>query len=513
MKTLLGVASIGLLLITPQARPSSEIEFVGSVVFESISSKDGSLRRNPVGGAEVAVYGVAGGGAERRIGQATTSEDGVFAMTIPVPADVSEIFVQARTFSRDLVVGRGSGTTFRTFTMRSSPRVLRDEQARVGPFDLVSRDEGTQPEFSGFEVFEAARRLIRYVRSLGVGRPFDDALTIRIDDDTYYSSRRREIELAAEDGRDWDVLYHELGHVVQDDLRLAQGPGGEHSGEDLCKAPADRVQNPRGWSDEDWATRLAWAEGWATFFGLAVQRELGMVRLEITDVGDHFYHDIDPSDGAYWVSDDLESRRGLPDTAELGEGNEVAVARVLWDLFDDQEDGPDTLVVESLRDHLTRLEALAARSSGIERFGDAWQDLTFQRDLAAKVALGAIAARHGMGATLLAPAGAVDLSREVTFEWTGSDCGQPGYAGHRYRVHVWDPAFQEIIWISDETPAMSAAMPDHVQSQLRSAAGEPLLWFVETHNRALPAPRTYYSEARAFTVSRLPGSGHVEERP
>lgn len=504
MKTLLGVTSIGLLLISVQVRPSSEVEVVGSVAFASVSAKDGFLRRNPVGGVEVAVYGVADGGVARRIGRATTAEDGAFAMTVPDRADVSAIFVQARTFSRDLVVGRGSLTTFRGFTMRSSRQVLRDGQVRIGPFDLVSRGEGTQPEFSGFEVFEAARRLIRYVRSLGVGRPFEDALTIRIDDDTYYSSRRREIELAAEDGRDWDVLYHELGHVLQDDLRLAQGPGGEHSGEDLCKAPMDRVQNPRGWSDEDWATRLAWAEGWATFFGLAVQRELGMDRLEIADLGDHFYDDIDPSDGSYWVSDDLESRRGLPDTAELGEGNEVAVARVLWDLLDDQEDGSDTLAVESLRDHLTRLDALAARSSRIERFGDAWQDLTFQRDLATKVALGAIAARHGMGATLLAPAGAVDLSSQVTFEWTGRECGQPGYAGHRYRVHVWDSAFQNIIWISDETPATSAAMPDHVQSKLRSDAGEPLVWFVETHNRALPAPRTYYSEARGLTVSRLP---------
>ncbi|MCH8150208.1 MAG: hypothetical protein IH987_19890, partial [Planctomycetes bacterium] len=61
---------------------------------------------------------------------------------------------------------------------------------------------------------------------------------------------------------DWDVIHHEYGHYMMDEFNLEASPGGDHF-------TADCLSIRHG--SKDVGTRLAWAEGWATYFGISGQ--------------------------------------------------------------------------------------------------------------------------------------------------------------------------------------------------------------------------------------------------
>jgi hypothetical protein len=69
---------------------------------------------------------------------------------------------------------------------------------------------------------------------------------------SYYQGGDNSLHLDGDDGFDDVVALHELGHYVQDEYTVSDNPGGSHDG-----SPAD--------------PRLAWGEGGATWFAIAVR--------------------------------------------------------------------------------------------------------------------------------------------------------------------------------------------------------------------------------------------------
>lgn len=131
---------------------------------------------------------------------------------------------------------------------------------------------------------------------------------VRDDDDIHIPSHR---------DRSPDDANHEYGHFVHEKLygdSYWPSPGGSHN---LC----DDGQN----------TGLAWAEGFANFFGPRVNFEVNAPAAN----GDTSYSR--PWNGASW-SVDLESGSC---GSVLGHDNEMNVARSLWDLRDAANDGTD----------------------------------------------------------------------------------------------------------------------------------------------------------------------------
>jgi hypothetical protein len=123
---------------------------------------------------------------------------------------------------------------------------------------------------------------------------------------------------------DWDVLEHEYAHHVARWRGLDDSHGGPHSGSDNLGA-----------TDKYAGIRLAWTEGWATFFAISAQAALGTAALGIPNVGDSLYTDTGGGNWGY----DLETERGL------GEDNEISVQVALWDLFDSADDGVDHITL------------------------------------------------------------------------------------------------------------------------------------------------------------------------
>ena len=127
---------------------------------------------------------------------------------------------------------------------------------------------------------------------------------------SYYQGGNNELHLDGDDGFDDVVALHELGHYMQDEYSDSDNPGGSHDG-----SPAD--------------PRLAWGEGGATWFAIAVS---------------NLPYYIDWSMGGGW-SVELEQRvHAASLTGAMSQNvSEWMVAEVLWDITDSAVDGQDNV--------------------------------------------------------------------------------------------------------------------------------------------------------------------------
>jgi hypothetical protein len=143
---------------------------------------------------------------------------------------------------------------------------------------------------------------------------------------------------------DNSVIIHEYGHFLESQFSASDSPGGSHD--------ANSVIDPR----------LAWSEGWANFFGLAVS-------------GDPTYRDTyGNSDGTsgYYFLNDLETNSPSQDVpATLGEGNfrEFSITRALWDSIDPHPvsgAGTNEAVVDAATAPFSELWTVLSGSNGIK---------------------------------------------------------------------------------------------------------------------------------------------------
>ena len=141
-------------------------------------------------------------------------------------------------------------------------------------------------------------------------------------DGSYYDGTT--LNLLAPDRFDWDVALHEFAHYVADRLNIEDNPGGPHNDTNLSDL--------RG--SKSIGVRLAWGEGWPTYFAVATLHERA-AGLGIPNIGDTRYQDTEDAD----LDDDLEAN------ATLGEDNERTVMNILWDLYDAPNDNRDQVTL------------------------------------------------------------------------------------------------------------------------------------------------------------------------
>jgi hypothetical protein len=119
-----------------------------------------------------------------------------------------------------------------------------------------------------------------------------------------------EIDVESADGFNWDPVDHEYGHYVAGTFGFDDSGGAPHTGghEDL---------------------KLAWSEGYATYFAIAGQMALRgqPYAANVPRVGDTYYDDPGQD-----IHDDLST----PDPAnDVGEDNEDSISRALFQLSQD----------------------------------------------------------------------------------------------------------------------------------------------------------------------------------
>ena len=166
-------------------------------------------------------------------------------------------------------------------------------------------------------------------------------------DGTYFSAGENaayikgERDVNSDELGDW-VIIHEYGHYLADRFSKDDTPGGEH-------ALGERVD-----------PRLAWSEGWATFFA---QRTLGQP-IYIDTMGengaDTFYFDLDEDvpewdHPGYWSEHSVGST--LWDVAEQagGDGDHLGLGlKPIWSVSQDYLPGQPFVYLLSMADGLVR---------------------------------------------------------------------------------------------------------------------------------------------------------------
>lgn len=219
--------------------------------------------------------------------------------------------------------------------------------------------------------------------------------------DRYCGSGRCE-----EDAFDWEVLAHEAGHVVSYRAGIHDSPGGSHSScDDLWSD---------GRSKED-AAKLAWSEGWATFWGMVALQTEGVPSSFTGRLRDISYDDLPgpPHFEGGTISYSLED--GHPDHCDSddyakGDSNELAVAAALWDVWDDADDYGETT------DWTTSVMFDRLWDSDAKTFWAAWQALssgwTFDQRRSGQIILSA----NGYAPAGVAPYGQLTRCPE-RFSW------------------------------------------------------------------------------------------------
>ncbi len=131
-------------------------------------------------------------------------------------------------------------------------------------------------------------------------------------DGTYYSTSTNDLHFLGKstdsDSYDDMVILHEFGHWVSNNFSKDNSPGGTHT------------------ITGHYDIRLAWSEGWATFFGSSVRSYAGYSSPE-------YYIDTTGGTGNGNLLFSYEIKAPSYSSLATGSDNELSVSSVLWNIF------------------------------------------------------------------------------------------------------------------------------------------------------------------------------------
>jgi hypothetical protein len=383
----------------------------------------------------------------------TTDAMGVFTLALAPVADPVFVRVLARAPAIQVQRAQDKRDHFfdgeaRTPAQLSSPMTLR-----------VPR---TAEANGAFSILDAVTYGAAYVTTLPV-KVVERVLVRYPGQGTRYHAGENMIEIASDDPWDWDVVLHEYGHFVGARLDVDLNIGGFHDlGQNLAK-DSDKPQSQLS---------LAWGEGLATFFSIRAQVALGLSQMGMPRVGDARYTDPDEP-GMDFALDSLDSYKAL------GQDNEVAVSRILYDLVD----GPDPAFEDGVslgdRSVWKRLDAAKPKS-----LPSAWRMLTLKGAVLENAAIGGVFGAHGAAPRLNAPPQTAALSEIAPeFRWT-VPAGYPQHDQFALEILRLDGSS---VWRSADQPREPVSLTPTTQVwESVLAAGLPLAWVVHSWRSAAP---------------------------
>ncbi len=334
----------------------------------------------------------------------------------------------------------------------------------------ASNDEMNHPSNVAFEVYAAVDVMAR--RIVAMGHPGLRRVRVRYprsgDGSDYINDV---IRLGGSDAHDWDNIQHEYGHHLQAVLGISRSPGGRHGpGENLCLSRG-KLQG----------IRLAWGEGWPTFFSLVTQTEDQLASMNIPHLGDTRYTDVKP-DGTR-LEYDLENDRGRGGD---GEGNEVAVQRFLWDLYDTSATEAEQVAIPA-----STLLSLAVNDSSIT-LSDFWNALINSRPRTECPGFGSVLEAHDIAPSPQSPAGGTVYSGgpPPVFTWSG-DAGCDASGQTRFQIIFYDNDFSSPRFTSGQLSAPTFVPSDTEAEQIFGGPNGRLHWIVQVLDLTSPQTGSY----------------------
>lgn len=198
------------------------------------------------------------------------------------------------------------------------------EDIAIDPPDainFVAYQESYRPDYmKAIQVQQAAALASEFAKIMNGGDYLGQVGVVfpLLDDASFYFTN---LNIAADSYNLWDVIMHEYGHYVADQLGT------------FYPLPAEHSSTSNLWDSgalpKELATVLAWQEGWAAYYSYYAQwyminiaGYIGAYHTGCGTLGDLIY-----------INNQFDNIESLSITS--GEANEGAVAAVLWDITDD----------------------------------------------------------------------------------------------------------------------------------------------------------------------------------
>lgn len=395
---------------------------------------------------------------QQLLGATTTNDSGFFSTTLPITAaEHLDIVVRARSESPAASV-QAVGTT-ETFILPSQvyPNQTAGSTLHV---DIVGNFTTTNNgAFSVLDSFLGARQFVSKVSHVDLQQVAVEFPTGRSTSLFDGSS----LHILFDDKWDWDVTMHEYGHYVSKKFFLDDNPGGSHSFDENLE---DRLTKGE-------ALRLAWGEGWPTYFAVTAQIQMGMASFGIPNVGDTKYSDTEDVQ----IEVDLASSDG---DGSLGEDNEVSVMRVLYDLG--QANSGTALLPPDLWKILvdTRPATFSTALTAVDK----------KEDLKGTLSVGRLAGKHRIAPSITSQSATNSVpTLSPVFTWNANGGGQT-HRNNQFTVRFYDSSLNLII--SSASIANTSYQPSSEEWKKLKNGGFAS-WSVEGSNFDDPSSGPYLS--------------------
>ncbi len=273
-----------------------------------------------------------------------TDANGYFSVSINFSSAV-DVKVQVRSAGETVLVRKK--TLYGAYTSTTPSKT-------VNPGSTVSFNYYLSNTTTGLKAFQVCQALImgsKYVEAM-TGSKAPQVTCHYPKDNDQYSSFWDVVDITEEAYEYWDIILHEYGHKLQHHYKIQDNPGGSHIITDDQIAVHNKSKG----------IRLAWGEGWPTFFAIVVTQFYGSQLSNIKYINDTKYdsYSYDSNGNLYTWNQSVER------SYVVGEGCEAAVFAVLYDFYDSYSSSEtwDTLSLS----HNTMFNAVI--KSGAKTFSD-----------------------------------------------------------------------------------------------------------------------------------------------
>ncbi len=282
----------------------------------------------------------------------------------------------------------------------------------------------------------------------------------------------------------WDVIMHEFGHYVADQLGT------------FVPLPADHNATSNLWDSEDlskeYATILAWQEGWANYFAFYAQSHMinnahyiGAYNTRCGTLGDLYYCNI--------ASDNVENF-----SYASGEANEGAVMALLWDITDS---GPNESFDTLHRDFATIWDCID--NGNCTTLNIFINTLYPAFSASEQAALGNILSEYNISPHLTMPADGAVLSTTTppTFEWAPG--GSPVHPNNDFTLTIYTEESGAVtnVFTSGSQTSLSYTISQNDWNDIIATNGHnTLYWSVSGNQTEEPETGPYRSNSFCFVL-------------
>ena len=470
-------------------------------------------------------------GSSVSLGSVNAAADGTFSLTVnhdfgSLPRDV-QLLVWADNYAARAtqpVLAIGSGSTYGLFVWY---RNIPDGTTTYSGLQIRAGNCGAVQQ--AFSLVDAVIEGYDYYQTVEGTAPNKIAVNWPLDGGSFYDIFGNDsIQIGKNNAFAWDIILHEYGHYIawnQQFNCFDCFPFCSHVATEDQTLGYGRIKG----------TKLAWQEGLANYFSAAAQVISGTGQLTppifLSEAGNVAYNDVislenctggpgvNVQDTRYASNNDAENA-GTP-VVPAGDGNELTVARILWDLADDvgaagTPEAKDQIALghAGLWNLLKQepVHGLACDNLGSARYtrlADLWERLTDGKTEAEKLVVGAIFELNRAAPMHIKPAEDAKLPDAATpprFSWSGTE------SYDEFTVKIYDSAFNLVLtspavhapqlpnfnfrYVDSNGWTPTPAEWDTIRDAATNGVGtNGIYWAVEGSHSAHPGTGTYLSGA------------------